>query len=263
MASRTALISGSNSGIGAAIARELSSRGVNIVLNYPFPNLKDDCESVGKTLQTDWIAVEADLSTTKGPIELVAAAVSRFGHIDVVVHNAARFPTGPSWDVTVEDWDAAFALNVRGTMFLNNAALPHLAPYRPLPRDKQPITGRPGGSRIIVIGSGSSRSPQHDAFAYMATKGALESMVKGWALELPSKYGCTVNGVWPGPTYTELMKKLATPEILRATFADRTPVEGCMAEPEDVATAVAFLAEPSTKWINGEIIMVNGGFIMI
>lgn len=95
MTGKTAVISGSSRGIGAEIAFELSSRGASIVLNYPFPALKEECEQVGARLKTAWIAACADLSTMDGPADLVRQAVERFGKIDILVNNAGWVPLSP------------------------------------------------------------------------------------------------------------------------------------------------------------------------
>ena len=260
---RAAIISGSSAGIGAAIARELSARGANIVLNYPFPELEAECKAVGQTLQTSWIAVCADLSTLEGPELLVDAAVKEFGHIHILVNNAGVVPHGPTWEIDGAKWDRAMNLNARGTFFLTKAVLPHLTPYQ---RSTPPAaSGVLGGSRIICIGSGAGRLPQPDLIAYSATKGALDSMIKNWAKELPPIYGCTVNGVAPGPVNTKTFRTSFAPELeeIKASFSEGTPCEGSVADEDDIAWTVAFLAEPRSKWINGEYINVNGGLMII
>ncbi|KEF63721.1 uncharacterized protein A1O9_01699 [Exophiala aquamarina CBS 119918] len=259
---RAAVISGSSAGIGAAIARELSARGASIVLNYPFPELEAECKAVGQTLQTAWVAVCADLSTIEGPQILVDAAVKEFGHINILVNNAGIVSHGATWDIDVPKWDRAMNLNARGTFFLTKAALPHLTPYNPsMP---PALSGVSGGSRIICIGSGAGRQPQPDLIAYSATKGALESMIKNWAKELPPKYGCTVNGVAPGPVNTQTFRTGCGDALdeITASFSASTPCEGGLADEDDIAWTVAFLAEPRSKWINGEYINVNGGMTM-
>lgn len=260
---RAAIISGSSAGIGAAIARELSVRGANIVLNYPFPELEAECKAVGKALQTSWIAVCADLSTLEGPGLLVDAAVEEFGYIHILVNNAGIVSHGPTWEIDGMKWDRAMNLNARGTFLLTKAVLAHLTPYQ---RSTPPAaSGVMGGSRIICIGSGAGRLPQPDLIAYSATKGALDSMIKNWAKELPPIYGCTVNGVAPGPVNTKTFRTSFAPvlEETKASFSESTPCEGSVADEDDIAWTVAFLAEPRSKWINGEYINVNGGLMII
>ncbi|KAF2186299.1 NAD(P)-binding protein [Zopfia rhizophila CBS 207.26] len=229
MAGKTALISGSSKGIGAAIALELSS------------------------------PICADLSTTEGPEELVRQAVERFKYIDVLVNNAGLVPLAPLWDADVESWDKAMALNARGTFLLTKAVLPHLTPYLPssLPR----LSGVLNGSRIIIVGSAASRTPNPSQGVYAATKGALDAMLKVWAKELPPKYGCTVNAVGPGPVLNDNFTSLLIDDFEKVRQqADRlTPVEGAFASIEDIAWAVAFLAEERSRWINGVYLPLSGG----
>uniref|UniRef100_A0A8H7KBF7 Uncharacterized protein n=1 Tax=Bionectria ochroleuca TaxID=29856 RepID=A0A8H7KBF7_BIOOC len=92
----------------------------------------------------------------------------------------------------------------------------------------------------------------------------MDSMIKVWAKELPPKYGCTVNGIAPGHVITESFLRGLGDQVDEVTeaFGKETPCEGSFAEPEDVVWAVAWLAEDRSKWVNGDYIMVNGGFIM-
>ncbi|KAI4859587.1 hypothetical protein F4820DRAFT_466716 [Hypoxylon rubiginosum] len=268
MSKRTAVISGSSRGIGAAIAQELSQRGVSIVLNYPTPSLKDECEAVGKTLATEWIAVCADLTDDDaGAAHLVREAVARFGHIDVLVSNAGIVPLGPLWTSSLDDFDRAMRLNARGAYALVLAALPHLTPYAPPPpATLRHQSGAVGGSRIIVVGSAASRNARAGQGAYAATKGALDAVLRVWARELPARYGCTVNMVAPGPVLTQTFREhFATEDewaAVREAMVRETPVEGIAAAPEDVAWAVAFLAEERSRFINGEYLCVSGGSTM-
>lgn len=263
MAGRTAVISGSSKGIGAGIAIELSNRGANIVLNYPFPSLKAECEAVGTSLKTEWIAVCADLASHSGPSELVQQAVAKFGQIDILVSNAGYVPMAPIWDTTLSMWDRAMDLNARGAFALVKASLPHLTPYKPA--EPPNMSGAIGGSRIILVGSAASRVPKAGHGVYAATKGALDSILRVWAKELPPSYGCTVNMVAPGPVLTESFLEHFTPEEwekVRESLIRDTPVEGGAASVEDVAWAVAFLAEERSRFINGEYMLLSGGVSM-
>ena len=123
---RVALISGSSSGIGLAIAKELSSRGALIILNYPFPALEYSTIATANALPTRAIAICADMSTATGPANLVAAAVAEFGHLDIIVNNAALAINIPFEEQGIAQFDALVALNARGPFLLTQAALPHL-----------------------------------------------------------------------------------------------------------------------------------------
>ncbi|KAH7117182.1 3-oxoacyl-reductase [Dactylonectria estremocensis] len=231
LAGKTAIVSGSSSGIGAAIARELSLRGAHVVINYPFKSEQKAAESVLLSLQgpAKSIIVEADLSTTTGPSKLVDAATAEFGSIDILVNNAgvvAPFDLGNQDDAQcLRSWETAINTNGRGTFLLTRAVLRHLSPQN---------------SRIINICS--------------------TTFTRSWARDLPRKYGCTVNAVAPGPVATELA--LAAPpqvlETMRAT-CEATPVASRMAEPWEVAWAVATLCENKAGWLNGVYLPVAGG----
>ena len=239
------VISGSSSGIGAAIARELSARGAHVTINYPFPQLQSEAESVLSSLETEGIAVEADLSTIDGPATLVEAAVHRWKRIDIVVNNAALAVNLPLEEQTIEHWDRLVNLNGRGTFLLTQAALKY-------------TTKGPG--RIVKIVSASSRPPPPFQTIYAGTKGMVDSFTRCWAKELPPKYGCTVNAVSPGPTRTEGFAAAGEEmmKVLQPTI-DATPCGKRMGETHEIAYAVASLCEERASWICGTHMVVSGG----
>ncbi|KAJ9635916.1 hypothetical protein H2201_000089 [Coniosporium apollinis] len=248
LAGRVALISGSDSGIGAAIAEELSARGASVVINYPLPSLRAKAEALARSLPTRSIVVEADLSTVTGPQILVDSAVAEYGKLDIVVNNAALAINLPFEEQTLEHWDQLVNLNGRGVFLLTQAALKHLTR---------------GSGRIVNIASVSSRGPPPMQTLYAGTKGMVDSFTKVWAKELPPKYGCTVNAVSPGPTMTEGFRNAGEEvmKILQPTI-DATPVAKRMADPTEIAFAVGFLCEERARWVNGEHLFVNGGLFI-
>lgn len=248
LSGKVAIISGSSSGIGKAIAIELASRGASVVINYPFPNLEAEAQAVLEVLATPGLAVCADLGKAEAPQSLVDAAVKRFGKIDIVVNNAGLAVNKPFEEQTLADWDLLVNLNGRGTFLLTQAALPHLT--------------KPGG-RIINICSASSRGPPPMQTIYAGTKGMVDSFTKVWAKELPAKYGCTVNAVSPGPTRTEGFAAAGDEvmKILQPTI-DATPAAPRMAESSEMAYAVAILCEERARWLNGVHLHSNGGLVI-
>lgn len=249
LAGRVALVSGSCSGIGAAIAQELAAHGAQVVVNFPHESLQATAEAVVASLPTSSIALEADLATLDGPKSLVEQAVKVFGHIDILVNNAAVAVNLPFEHQTHEHWDRLVNLNGRGAFFLTQAVLPHLS--------------KSGDARIINIISNSARDPPKGQAIYAGTKGMLDSFTKCWAKELPPHHYCTVNAVSPGPTDTagfaeagdEAMKHLQQ-------FINATPCGGRLAAPSEIAHAVAFLCEERSRWINGTHMFVNGGLFI-
>lgn len=245
---KVAIVSGSSSGIGLAIANELSSRGAHVVLNYPVASLANETEAALASLPTPGLAVQADLSTVEGPDTLIRETVRHFERIDIVVNNAAVAVNLPFEEQTLAHWDSLVNLNARGTFLLTQGALPHL---------------NHGTGRIINICSSSARRPPPLQTIYAGTKGMIDSFTKVWAKELPPKYGCTVNAVSPGPTATQgfLGAGEEAMRVLGPTLK-KTPVEKRAAQPEEIAFTVAFLCEERARWVNGEHLHVNGGLFV-
>lgn len=248
LSGKAAVISGSSSGIGAAIARELSSRGCNVVINYPFPSLESEALAVSSSLSTRAISVCADISTLEGPQTLINAAVKEFGSVDILINNAALAINLPLEEQTMAHWDSLVNLNGRGTFLLTQATLPHL------PKTE---------ARIVNIDSISSRASPALQTIYAGTKGMVDSFTRCWARELPPKYGCTVNAVSPGPTMTEGFAQAGEQFMkMMQPVLDQTPVGGRMAKPDEIAFAVAFLCEPRASWINGLNLVASGGLFI-
>jgi len=248
LANKIAVVSGSSSGIGAAIGRELASRGANLVLNYPFPALREEAEAVAASLKPKSIAIIADISTKDGPGKLIDAAVKEFGRVDILVNNAALAVNKPLEEQNLDDWDMLVNLNGRGTFLLTQATLPHF-PER--------------GGRIVNIVSIAARGSPPLQTIYAGSKGMVDSFTKVWAKELPRKYGITVNAVSPGPTMTEGFEK-AGEEFMQKMrpLIEGTPVGDRFAKPEEIAFAVGFLCEPRASWINGLHLVADGGLLV-
>ncbi|PYH91158.1 NAD(P)-binding protein [Aspergillus ellipticus CBS 707.79] len=248
LSGKVAIVSGSSSGIGAAIVRELTARGAHTVVNYPFPGLKAEAEAVIASLPSPSIAVEADMGTLSASQTLVDAAVLQWGKVDIVVNCVALAVNKPFEEQTLEDWDRLVNINGRGTFLLTQASLAHLTK---------------GTGRIVNIVSISGRGPPPNQTIYAGTKGMVDSFTKCWAKELPPKYGCTVNAVSPGPTKTEGFAAAGEEQMrILQPIIDQTPVGPRMAEPDEIAFAVAFLCEERARWINGAHIVASGGLFI-
>lgn len=168
---KTAIVSGSSSGIGAAIVRELSSRGANMVVNYPFASLKEEADGLVESLPSHSISVEADMSTNFGPERLVEVAVSTWGKVDIVVNCVALAINKPFEEQTLEDWDLLVNVNGLGTFLLTQACLKHLTK---------------GTGRIVNIASISGRGPPPNQTIYAGTKGMVDSFTKCWFVSFPT-----------------------------------------------------------------------------
>jgi NAD(P)-dependent dehydrogenase (short-subunit alcohol dehydrogenase family) len=252
---KVAIVTGANTGIGAAIAQELAGRGASVVVNYPFASLREAAEAVVASLPTASTSrsVEADLATASGPQSLVDAAVAAYGRVDVLVNNAGLAVNKQFSEQSLEDWNLLVNLNGRGVFLLTQAVLPHL----PKAAAEE---GKEAGGRIVNICSISARAAPPLQTIYAGTKGMVDSFTKVWAKELPPRYGCTVNAVSPGPTMTEGFAA-AGAEFMDAMrpAMEQTPVGARMARPEEIAFAVGFLCEPRASWINGLHLVASGG----
>ena len=185
---KISIVCGSSSGIGADVGPGIASRGANVVLNDPFPNLQEDAEKLAASFSTRSIALAADISMVDGPTKLVDATIREFGRIDILVKNEALAVNTPFEEHSLDDWDLLVSLNGRGTFLLTQCTLRHLPEH---------------GCRIVNIVSISSREAPFMQTIYAESKGMVNSFSKVWTKELPPKHGVTANAVSPEPTMTE------------------------------------------------------------
>lgn len=246
LAGLVAIVSGSSSGIGAAIARELSERGAEVVINYPFDREKKNAETVlSSLLGPGGILVEADLSTLDGPRKLVDETIRHYGHLEILINNAGVIHHANLSDDTLGHWDCVVHTNARGPFLLTQAVLPHLTK---------------GRGRIVNMISTSNRFPPPGQTLYAGSKGMLNAFTRVWAKELPPLYGCTVNAVSPGVTMTPGLQNCPKEMLgfLETVYAS-TPGGHRAADPSEIAFAVVNFCEEKARWINGTHIMVTGG----
>ncbi|KAI7204254.1 hypothetical protein KC316_g785 [Hortaea werneckii] len=237
---RVVLVTGASKGIGKAIALKAASQGACVVVNYHSD--RPGAEQVAAAIESDRVLlVQANVAEPSEAARLVKAAVARFGTIDVLVANAAATATVDINSATETDFDLAFGVNVKGPCFLAQAAIQFLGE----------------GSRIIFISSDltdfNTLPPQ--MFLYIATKGALNMLVRSLAQSL-AKRGIRVNAVSPGPVATEGFLA-CNDEATAKSLASLSPFER-LGEVEEIAAAVSMLWERDSSWISGQVIKVNG-----
>jgi NAD(P)-dependent dehydrogenase (short-subunit alcohol dehydrogenase family) len=229
-----ALVTGGTSGLGRAIAEQLASDGLDVVLHGRDEGRGKQAVEAIELAGGSASFAAADLSD-HAAIEQLAASVE---NIDVLVNNAGLSWFGATADLTAEAFDALFASNVRAPYFLVAAFAPGMA--------------RRGGGSIINISSMAGRVGLPAAAAYGATKGALESLTRAWAVEF-SPQGVRVNAVAPGPVYTQGADADRT-----AALGATTPM-GRAASPAEIAGLVSFLAAPKASYITGAVLAADGG----
>ncbi len=238
---RRALVTGASRGIGAAIAHALADCGHQVAVHYR--SGAAEAQSVADGLPGDGhVTVQGDLGADQAE-QVVAQTVEKLGGIDVLVNNAGIYFHHPITTTSFDEWQQAW----RRTVELNL--------YGPADLAWHAVRHMTAGARIINIGSRGAYRGEPDAPAYGAAKAGLHAMTQSLAQSL-APLGIAVAGVAPGFVRTEMVTGFLAGEAGDAIRA-QSPF-GRVAEPEEVAAAVAFLASPAATWASGTIMDVNG-----
>lgn len=242
---RVAIVTGGSRGIGRAIAIELAGRGAAVVVNYA-QNAVAAAEVVALIDSTGGhaFAVQADISVTAEAKRLVDAALDTFDTIDILVNNAGIARDKLLMRMAEEDWDQVLDTNLKGAFNCIKAV------QRTLLRQRS--------GRIINIGSVVGLIGNAGQANYAAAKAGLVGLTKAVARELGSRH-ITVNLVAPGYVETDMTVNLP-PELFQKAI-ERVPL-GRLAQPQDVAGVVGFLASDAAAYLTGQVICVDGGMAM-
>jgi NAD(P)-dependent dehydrogenase (short-subunit alcohol dehydrogenase family) len=243
-----AVITGADSGIGRAIAIAYAREGADVVISYGYDVEDKDARETAKWVEKEGrnaVLSKGDLREEQYCNDLIALAKKEFGHIDVLINNAAYQMAHKTLDeITPEGWDRTFETNIRAMFYLCKAAVPLMKP----------------GSSIINTASVNSYHPNAVLLDYAATKGAIQNFTANLAqMLLEQDKGIRVNAVAPGPVWTPLIPStMPEPE----NFGKESPMKR-PAQPAEIAPAYVFLASEDSSYIAGATIAVTGGKIAI
>ena len=243
LSGKVALVTGSSRGIGRAIVERLSRQGAAVAINY-FSN-SDKAEEVVAGIVSNGgsaVALQADVSRLKDIQRLFEHTLAHFERLDIVVNNAGIRISKDVTDIVEEEFDRQFSINVKGTFFSCKLAARRMS----------------DNGRIINISSAVTRMMLPGYAIYSASKAAVDQITRVLAKELGERR-ITVNAVAPGPVDTELLRDGKTEEQLQ--LMAQMAALGRIGNVEDIADAVAFLASDDARWITGQTIHVNGGYI--
>ncbi|ANP86918.1 SDR family oxidoreductase [Rhizobium leguminosarum] len=240
---KVALVTGASRGIGAAVAERLAKDGFTVVINYsgnaaPAEELAQEIEQAGGKALT----AKADVSDAEAVRRMFDAAETAFGGVDVLVNNAGIMMLSALAEADDANFDRQIDVNLKGTFNTLREAAKRL-------RD---------GGRVVNFSTSVVGLKLETYGVYAATKAAVETLTAIMAKEMRGR-NITVNAIAPGPVATELFLNGKSDELI-ARMAKMNPLER-LGTPEDIASAVAFLAGPDGGWINGQTLRANGGVI--
>ncbi|MDQ0736348.1 SDR family oxidoreductase [Arthrobacter agilis] len=241
---RKALITGADSGIGAAVAIAYAREGADVALSY-LPEEEEDAQVVKGIIEADGrtaVCIPGDLKDPEYCTSLVQQAVDGLGGLDILVNNAGKQVAVESLeDLTDEQLDHTYKTNIYSFFRVTREALKHLQP----------------GSAIINTTSIQAYEPSATLVDYASTKAAINNFTKGLAQQLAPK-GIRVNAVAPGPIWTPLQPSGGQPAEALPEFGKDTPL-GRAGQPTELAPAYVFLASSEASYVLGETLNVNGG----
>ncbi|HEX8551524.1 MAG TPA: SDR family oxidoreductase [Abditibacteriaceae bacterium] len=238
---KTALVTGASRGIGRAIALRLAREGARVAVHYK--GREDKANEVVDEIKANGgeaFAVAADIADSLDVRRLAGEIEARWKTLDILVNNAGWATFGRLDEVSEDDFDGIFDLNVRGLFFLS----------------QQCAKVMNDGGRIVNISSGITRINSETGSVYAASKAAVEAFTRCWAADLGPR-GITVNTVSPGMTETDLLLEVTPKENLES-MAAQTPL-GRLGQPQDIADVVAFLCSDDARWLTAQNILANGG----
>ncbi|MGV2125043.1 SDR family oxidoreductase [Agrobacterium vitis] len=242
LAGKKAVITGADSGIGRAVALAYAREGADVLISYLSEH--EDAEETKRLVEEAGrkaVLVAGDLQRADHCRLIIDKAVAELGGIDILVNNAAHQKTFEQIeDISDEEWELTFRVNIHAMFYLTKAAVKHMKP----------------GAAIINTASINADTPSPTLLAYATTKGAIQNFTAGLA-QLLAERGIRANTVAPGPIWTPLIPSTMPPERV-SSFGEQVPMKR-PGQPAELATAYVMLADPLSSYVSGATIAVTGG----
>jgi NAD(P)-dependent dehydrogenase (short-subunit alcohol dehydrogenase family) len=242
LAGKRAVITGADSGIGRAVAIAFAREGADVLIAYLDEH--DDAKDTQRLVEEAGrkaVLLAGDIQSAAHCRKIIETACKRLGGVDILVNNAAHQASFKSIeDISDEEWELTFRVNIHAMFYLTKAAVPHMKP----------------GSAIINTASINADAPNPTLLAYATTKGAIQNFTAGLAQFLAEK-GIRANAVAPGPIWTPLIPSTMPAEAVE-NFGKQVPMKR-PGQPAELATAYVMLADPLSSYVSGATIAVTGG----
>jgi len=244
---KVAIVTGGNTGIGQAIVLELAKQGANIVIDYvAHPEATEALEREVAGLGDQCIGVDADVSKIADLQKLVDAAISKFGHLDVMVNNAGIETRTSVLDTTEDQYDAVMNINLKSAFFGTQLAA-------------QQMIKQGKGGRIVNVTSVHEDWPMPGNTAYCLSKGGMRMLTRTAGVEL-APHNILIVGVGPGAVATPINTSTMDNPALLKKLDSAIPL-GRMAQPQEIASVVAFLAGDGASYLTATTIIADGGLM--
>jgi 2-deoxy-D-gluconate 3-dehydrogenase len=240
-----ALVTGASTGLGAAIAVALAEAGAQVACHGNSRSPAETCDRIERAGGVAH-AISGDLSRPETAKKLVDETLERFGRLDILINNAGTIRRAPAVEYSEDDWTAVLEVNLSSVFRLSQLAGRHLIE-----------NGR--GGKIVNIASLLSFQGGITVPAYAASKGGVAQLTKALANEW-AKHGINVNAIAPGYMRTTNTAALQADEVRNRQILERIPA-GRWGEAEDVAGAAVFLSSPASDYVNGHVLVVDGGWL--
>ncbi len=247
---KVAIITGGARGIGASVARLFARKGAKVVIGDILTEEADQVVEDIKAIGGVALAVKTDVRIEDEVNNLVKVAYEKYGRIDILVNNAGILLFGSIEEICIEDWDNMLAIHLRGAFLASKAVVPIMKKQK-------------SGNIVSLASCAGKMGGVRSAASYSCAKAGIACLTLCLAKEL-APYNIRANAVAPGAVNTKMLSpeykpKGYNPEDLKQ-FVKNTPLG--FGEPEDIAEAILFLVSKKSRWITGEILDINGGFLM-